>query len=66
MAVNYRITADVACRWLHDFQDLESQMQQDNESMKEQMRLLEDQMEMEKRRREDAENESNKQKQVGF
>ena len=41
-------------------------MQQDNESMKEQMRLLEDQMEMEKRRREDAENESNKQKQVGF
>lgn len=41
-------------------------MQQDNESMKEQMRLLEDQMELEKRRREDAESENNKQKQVGL
>lgn len=46
-----------------EISDLESQMQQDNESMKEQMRLLEDQMELEKRRREDAESENNKQKQ---
>ena len=41
-------------------------MQQENEFMKEQMRMLEGQMDTEKRRREDAESEINKQKQVSW
>ena len=45
-------------------QDIENQMQQDSETAREQITSLEDQLQAEKRRRDDADIEISKQKQV--
>jgi len=46
------------------WQEVESQLQQESESSREQIGSLEDQLQAEKRRRDDAEIEVTKQKQV--
>ena len=49
---------------LWSFQDLEIQLQTESEALHDQVRSLEDQLSTEKQRREDAEQENTKQKQV--
>jgi len=52
--------------WRCVFQEVEGQLQQEYETSREQISSLEDQLQAEKRRRDDAEIEVSKQKQVAL